>query len=345
MGNPEEILLNTEAVRAETQACGFTLAGFAPASPLPAEPLLNWIDAGYSADLGAIRKRLEDRLDPGRVVKGAKTVLVLGIPYGKDDARTSYIARYARGRDYHYAHRDRMKAMRKRLLAMDSTLYTYACVDAGVAMEKAWGERAGLGFIGKNGLLINRQHGSYFTLSLMILNRAVDQYDQPHPRLCGECTRCLSECPTNAFPTPGVLDARRCLSYQTVENHQAIPEDLRTELAKRLFGCDACQEVCPWNQRDLPPGDPRQDPRPIADLSPEDLAALSSDDFAALAAGTPLIRAGYDGIRRNACLVLGARAETSALPLLENLARDPSAVVAEAAIWAIGQIKAIHPSL
>jgi epoxyqueuosine reductase len=333
-----DILLVADDVRKEALACGFTLVGLAPAAPLPAEPLREWLDAGYAAGLGAIRKRMDERLDPARVVRGAKTVLVFGIPYGRGDALVSPIARYARGRDYHYAHRDRMKAMRKRLLLLDSTIHTYACVDAGAAMEKAWGERAGLGFIGKNSLLINRRHGSYFTLSLMILNRAVDVYDEPHPRLCGDCTRCLSACPTRAFPRPGVLDARLCLAYQTVENREPVPDELRPQLAGRVFGCDVCQEVCPWNQRDLPPGDPRQDPRPMARLTPAELAALSPTEFAELATGTPLIRAGYEGIRRNACLSLGAGGNRGALPLLERLCTDASPEVAQAARWAVGRI-------
>lgn len=338
-GDVDDTLLIANDVRAEALACGFTLVGLAPAAPLPSEPLREWLDAGYAAGLGAIRKRMEERLDPARVVRGARTVLVFGVPYGRGDDLVSPIARYARGRDYHYAHRDRMKAMRKRLLLLDPTIHTYACVDAGAAMEKAWGERAGLGFIGKNGLLINRRHGSYFTLSLMILNRAVDVYDDPHPRLCGDCTRCLSACPTNAFPRPGVLDARRCLAYQTVENHDPIPAELRPQLAGRVFGCDVCQEACPWNERDLPPGDPRQDPRPIAQLTSAQLAALSPSEFAELAAGTPLIRAGYDGIRRNACLALGAGNRQEALPLLERLCEDASPAVMEAARWAIEQLR------
>jgi epoxyqueuosine reductase len=315
------------------------LVGLTAAVKLPAEPLHAWLTAGYAADLVSIRTRIEQRLDPQRVVPGARTVLVLGIPYSQGNELTSPIARYARGRDYHYAHRDRMKALRKRLLTLDPTLHTYACVDSGAAMEKAWGERAGIGFIGKNGLLIHRQYGSYFTLSLMILNRTVDTFDQPHPRLCGDCTRCMDACPTQAFPSPGVLDARRCLSYQTVENHSSIPLDLRPHLVGRVFGCDRCQEVCPWNERNLPPGDPRQAPRPIAHLDPLALAALTPSEFVALATGTPLIRAGYHGIRRNACLALGAASQREALPLLKTLCEDENPMVAEAALWAVQQFK------
>jgi ferredoxin len=175
-----------------------------------------------------MQTRVTERLDPGAVVPGARTVIALGIAYGArdDDARQPelpVIARYARGRDYHLAHRDRMRALRRSLLELDPTVNTYACVDAGVAMEKAWAERAGLGWIGKNGVLVSREHGSWFTLSVMVINRGLDRYHQPHPRLCGDCDLCLRACPTGAFPSPGVVDARLCLSYQTVENHDIDP--------------------------------------------------------------------------------------------------------------------------
>jgi len=151
-------------------------------------------------------------------VPGARTVIALGIPYsaGKETAgqpERPVIARYARGRDYHLAHRDRMRALRHSLLEMDPTLNSYACVDAGVAMEKAWAERAGLGWIGKHGLVVSREHGSWFTLSVMVIDRSLDRYHEPHPRLCGDCDLCLRACPTGAFPAPGVVDARLCLSF------------------------------------------------------------------------------------------------------------------------------------
>ena len=132
------------------------------------------------------------------------------------------MASYARGRDYHYAHRDRMRVLRRRLLELDPTLETYACVDTGLAMEKVWAERAGLGWIGKNGCLINPRLGSWLTLSVMFVDRAVDAYDEPQANLCGDCALCLRACPTQAFPAPGVVDARRCIAYQSIENRADV---------------------------------------------------------------------------------------------------------------------------
>jgi epoxyqueuosine reductase len=264
-------------------------------------------------------------------------VLALAIPYHRADP-PSPIARYARGRDYHYAHRDRMKAVRKRLLALDPGLETYACVDTGQAMEKVWAERAGLGWIGKNGCLITTSHGSWVTLSVMFLDRLVDRYDERHPFSCGDCTACLRACPTKAFPSPGVVDARRCLSYQTIENRGAVPDELRAKLKGRVFGCDVCQDVCPFNRRELPAGDERFAPRPLGQMTEEEIAALSQADFDRLASGMALARAQYDGLRRNAVLALGAARRRRARPLLERLSRDPSALVRDAARWSLERL-------
>jgi epoxyqueuosine reductase len=313
----------------------------APAEPLDPAPFRRWLEAGYAADLAVMRTRLEERLDPGVILPGARTVLVLGIPYGDQKpvgGPQPVIARYARGRDYHYAHRDRMRRLRNQLRTLVPSLDDYACVDSGAAMEKAWAERAGLGFIGKNGMVINPRFGSWFTLSLMVLDSDVDHYDQPHPRLCGDCDRCLRACPTQAFPSPGVVDCRRCLAYHTVENHAPIPADIAAKLKTRTFGCDVCQAVCPFNHGEIPEGDPRQAPRPIGLMDAAAIAALSLADYDQLSVGTPMRRIGYHGLRRNACLSLGSTRTQSARPLLERLAGDSNELVRDAAIWALGRL-------
>ncbi len=327
--------LSAEAVKAAARACQFKLVGLAPATPLDPAPLASWLAAGYAADMGWMSRRLPERLDPTAVLPGARTVVALAIPYHRPfDEPPAPVARYARGRDYHYAHRDRMKALRKRLLTLDPTLETYAAVDTGLAMEKVWAERAGLGWIGKNGCLINPKLGSWLTLSVMFVDRVVDAYDEPHDRRCGACTLCLVACPTGAFPSPGVVDARRCVAYQSIENRGSVPEELRPAFAGRIFGCDTCQEVCPWNQRPSVEGDPRFSPRPLSGMAPADIAALSATDFARLAAGMALGRAQHDGLRRNALYAIGAARERSAGQVLDRLADDPAPVVREAARWA-----------
>src|SRR5436190_10719961 len=232
--------LSAAAVREAARAARFSLVGLAPAVPLDGAPLRRWLEAGQAADMSWMARRIEERLDPARVLPGAKTVVALAIAYHRPKSERLPVARYARGRDYHYAHRDRMRDLRKRLLALDPTVETYACVDTGVAMEKVWAERAGLGWIGKNGCLINPALGSWLTLSVMFLDRAVDHYDRPHDNRCGDCALCLRACPTDAFPSPGVVDARRCVAYHSIEHQEIVPPPVREGFAGRVFGCDVC---------------------------------------------------------------------------------------------------------
>ncbi len=342
-------MLPSARVRAAALASRFTLVGLARAEALDPAPLERWLAAGYAADMTWMGRRLPraPRPDQGPAGRGdgdrARRSPTTARP---SERAASAVARYARGRDYHYAHRDRMKALRKRLLELDPGLETYACVDTGLAMEKVWAERAGLGWIGKNGCLINPRLGSWLTLSVMFVDRAVDAYDRPHANLCGDCALCLRACPTKAFPSPGVVDARRCIAYQSIENRGEVPVPMRRGFRGRVFGCDVCQDVCPFNRNaELPPADRRFEPRAIGRLAPAELAALSRDEFERLAAGMALARAQYDGIRRNALLALGASRASDARPVVERLTADPSPVVREAAIWALGRLAGRSPPL
>jgi epoxyqueuosine reductase len=330
--------IESARVRAAARAARFTVVGFAKPEPIDGTALRSWLQAGHAAEMDWMHRRVEDRLDPERVLPGIRTVVALGIAYRRPANERSRLASYARGRDYHYAHRDRMKALRNALLQLDPTMETYACVDTGRAMEKVWAERAGLGWIGKNGLLINRELGSWLTLSVMFLDRAVDVYDQPHEQLCGECERCLKGCPTGAFPSPGVVDARLCLSYQSIENKGPVPEKLRRGFVGRVFGCDICQDVCPWNAPEIPVGDRRFEPRPLSALLPVQMAALSETEWKALSAGMAVARAQYDGLRRNALLAIGAQRDPSGAEVTRRLCDDPSPVVADAARWALARL-------
>jgi epoxyqueuosine reductase len=331
-------VLSADAVRAAAHAARFTLVGLARAERLDPQPLQGWLASGYAADMTWMSRRLPERLDPAAVLSGARTVIALAIAYHRPAGETAAIARYARGRDYHYAHRDRMKDLRKRLLALDPTLETYASVDTGVAMEKVWAERAGLGWIGKNGCLISPRLGSWLTLSVMFIDRAVDGYDAPAERRCGDCTLCLGACPTGAFPVPGVVDARRCIAYHSIENQDVVPPPLRAAFGGRIFGCDVCQEVCPWNHRPQPEGDARFSPRPLAALSPAEVAALGPDEFGRLAAGMAVVRARYDGMRRNALYAIGSARDRAARDVVKRLVDDPDASVRDAAAWALERL-------
>ena len=331
-------------VRAAAQEVGFDLCGVARAQPLPGEFFRDWLASGLSADMDWLAERVEERLDVSRLVPGARSVIALACNYQRDDevAQASPVARYARGRDYHYTLQDRLRALRRKLRERLPGVQTYSSVDAGAVLEKVWAVRAGLGYVGKNGCLITPRFGSYVVLAAMVMDAAVDAYaddDALAPDRCGKCDLCIRACPTDALDALRRVDAGRCLSYQTIENGGAIPEPLRAGLAEAhtVFGCDVCQSVCPLNEAPLNAAE-RFVPRALAQLSVRELAALTPEAFQALARGTPLMRAGYQGVRRNAAYALGAARDVSAKPVLETLAQDAEPRVREAAAWALRRL-------
>ena len=332
-----EETLSAARLSALARAAGFDLVGFARAEPVPREHLESWLQAGFAADMDWMGARLEDRLDVGRLLPGAKTVVALACNYHRSGG-PSLVARYARGRDYHATMRDRLRALRRTFRAEFPGAHDYGSVDATPLMERVWAARAGLGYVGKNGCLITEEFGSWVVLAAFVIDRAVDAYaDGPAPDRCRGCAVCVASCPTGAIVRDGVVDARRCLSYQTIENVHPVPRALRPAHDATVFGCDVCQDVCPLNAAPVPAGD-RFAPRPVADLSAEEFAALTPERYAQLVPGTPLARVQLDGLRRNAAYTLGALRRASARPLLAALAEDRSAAVREAAAWALRRL-------
>lgn len=333
--------LSSDAIETLAREAGFDLVGFARAEPIPPEHLGEWLAAGMDADMDWVSERAADRLDVSRLLPGARTVISLACNYHRPDEATqnSPIARYARGRDYHYTLRDRLRALRRTLLAKHPGLPNYASVDTGPVMEKVWAVRAGLGHVGKNGCLITERYGSWVLLATMILTEEVDRYatSQVADR-CGTCHLCLMSCPTDAIVEGRRVDARKCLSYQTIENEGEVPEAIRPAMAEWVFGCDVCQVVCPLNRHPVPTDNARFAPRAVAELGPRELAALTPERYQELVAGTPLGRAKYDGLRRNAAYALGAARDHGAAEVLRALSADPSERVRNAALWALGQL-------
>ncbi len=325
-------------IKRRALAAGFHRVGLTLATPIDPAPLDRWLDRGMAADMDWIARRRGERLDVTRLLPSAKAVLALAVGYAPGEPGP--IARYARGRDYHYTLRDRLKRLRKQLLELAPGLPTYGSVDSGPLMEKVWAERAGLGFMGKHGLIIAPGYGSRLMLAVLILGDEVDAYDAPLERQCGACSLCLSACPTKAIPEPGIVDARLCLSYQSIENTGPVPEALKPSFAHGVFGCDRCQEVCPWNAGRSPADDAGLAERPLARLSTAEFAALTPERYAELIPGSALVRAGFDGLRRNALLALGATRDRSARALVEALTADPVPTVATAASWALAQLDA-----
>lgn len=319
---------------------GFDAVGLAPAAPLDPAPFERFFAEGHAADMDWMRD--ERRLDPGLVLEGARTVAIFLKGYYHPEQSPGWVARYARGSDYHNLLLRRLRKLQKRLHAEDPGVRTYGAVDFGLIPEKPWAQRAGLGWIGKNGCLITRTQGSWVLLASMILDREVAPYDSPHEDFCGSCSRCQKACPTDAFPRPYVVDSRRCISYQTIENRGPVPDELKEETSSWLFGCDDCQEVCPWNLRFARPTDEnRFAPRAtgLYDVPLERLLDLGEADYAERSRGTPLARPKHHGILRNALLAAGGRGDRSLEPLCRAHLAHPHPAVRDAAAWALSRLR------
>ncbi len=338
-------------VRAKATSLGFDSVAFARADvPLEEEMerYTTFLEAGLHGAMRYVAEHrdVRARLDTKEILEGARSVVCLARRYQRDSAAESrdpplakLVARYARGQDYH-------NFLRRKLRKLAAFLRTFRdssgapararplCDDAPI-LERAWAARAGLGFIGKNGLLIVPGTGSFVLLGEVVTTLALPP-GEPMEGCCGACTRCLSACPTDAFVRPFVLDARRCISYLTIELRGELPIDLRDATGEHLFGCDDCQATCPFNASERPRGPEGLEPfEPGDDMRTGSLIGLLSGESVARR-GSPLKRATGEGLARNAAIVLGNRREVEALSELKAAAEShPSSVVREAAAWAV----------
>jgi epoxyqueuosine reductase len=257
---------------------------------------------------------------------------------GGNDARSARVAKYALGPDYHRFLWDKLNLLSAWLEDKVPGSRAHGVADSAPLLERDFARRAGLGWVGKNTMLLNKEHGSFFLLSALLTTLELEPDGAFEGGHCGTCTACLDACPTQAFLEPGVLDARRCVSYLTIELKTSIPESLRPGVGDWLFGCDICQDVCPWNHRPNPaPGLPiRPD---LLAIDPVELLGLSPEELRQRFRGTSLRRANWRGLLRNAAIVLGNRRDARALPALRAALRWPDEVVREACEWAIGCIE------
>jgi epoxyqueuosine reductase len=385
----------SQRIKEKAYELGFDLIGLAPADKAPhAEAYRGWLANGYSAEMTWLGREPERRVDPGQVLPGAQAVVVVGLSYfvlnpplelWNDPAR-GRIARYAWGLDYHDLMLPRLRELGDFVeKEAGKTVNRRAYVDTGPVLERDFAAQAGLGFIGKNTLLINPNLGSYLFLGEILVDVELD-YDEPsrdggascrldltsiRPPLtppnegrtlnaspplggidggrlgvskrlgtCGACTRCLNICPTHAFPAPYILDSSRCISYLTIELKGSIPLELRPFLGNWVFGCDACQEICPWVRRySRPSGESflsYDTERAIPKLV--DLMKLDEAAFRARFKGTPILRPKRRGLLRNVAVALGNSGSPEALPVLEQALQDPEPLVREHAEWAIERI-------
>jgi len=348
-----------EAIKSEATRIGFELVGIAPAGPPDSlEHFNEWLRCNYDGEMGYLKRRRDAYDDPGQVLDGTVSLVMLGMIYrsrtepplgslpgeGLDRVRPQVpatVSRYATGtHDYHAVLRDRLRTLGDFVHDRLPGCRTRGIVDTAPLLERDFARRAGLGWFGKNTMLLNRQQGSWFFLAALLVDRELEPDPAHDTNHCGTCTLCLEACPTDAFPEPYVLDARRCISYLTIETRDApVPRDLRSGIGDWLFGCDICQDVCPWN-RDAPAsGEPAFEPRP--DLLPADAVELLSLDEATFSERfepTPLERPGRVGLVRNAAIVTGNAGDPVAVPPLVNLLDDDSDTLRGTAAWALGRI-------
>lgn len=322
---------------------GFDAVAVAAAGRLKRDgsALQAWLSNGHHATMEWMERRPDKRADPREILHGCRNVVTLALNYrppegtGPSD-EAAKVAAYALGRDYH-------KVLGKKLrrvavwLEETSGAVAQTFVDTGPVLERAWAEQGGLGWIGKNANLITREMGSWFLLGEILTTASLVASPGPHVDFCGSCSACMEACPTDAILEPGIVDSRRCISFWTIEHRGPIPEEVRSGVGEWIFGCDVCQEVCPWNRRfsrtaDADPLERRED---LSRLDPERILAMDETTFRRLYSGTSLMRAKWEGMRRNACIVLGNRKRRDALPALGRALDDPDPVVREHAKWAI----------
>jgi epoxyqueuosine reductase len=312
------------------------------------ERLREWQEAGMAADMGYMHRPVELLSDPKKLQKSAKSVVSLGVSYypGEHPENTGgggRVARYAWGRDYHEVIKERLFELRKGLEEeLGVRIKARAFTDAVPLLERSAAQHAGLGFFGRNSCLINDRLGSYFFIADLVVDLELEP-DPPGTGTCGRCTRCTDRCPTGAIKAPGVVDARLCISYLTIENRGEIPRDLRPAMGDWAFGCDVCQEVCPYNKRKAtrsrwPEFSEEAGAGPYLRIE-EVLGIRTDEEFERRFAGTPFTRPGRAGLLRNCCVAAGNSRLAKVVPvLIQCLREDPSPLVRAHAAWALGEI-------
>jgi epoxyqueuosine reductase len=346
------------ALKEHARALGFSLVGIARAGPADGfARLRDWLANGFAGSMNYMSRHAEARRDPASILPEVRSVVMVAMEYShcgmavancrfENEAPRSgssgrpqrsselsakgKIARYARGPDYHIVLRRKLKELLGWFQSQRPDCHGRAVVDTAPLLERDFARRAGLGWIGKNTMLINKYRGSYFFLGSLLVDLELAP-DDPHAGFhCGACTACLDACPTGAFPAAGWLDARKCISYLTIELRGPMPAELRPEVGDWLFGCDICQEVCPWNRKD------KTFPEAV---DPVEMLQLDEDAFRRRFGGTALERTRRRGLVRNAAIVLGNTGDERALPPLRRALDDYEPIVRDAAQWAIEQIE------
>ncbi|MEZ5940991.1 MAG: tRNA epoxyqueuosine(34) reductase QueG [Planctomycetaceae bacterium] len=335
-----------QRLRIRAGELGFPLFGVTAAAHPETLPYFHrWLELSYHGEMKYMERRREAYSHPEHVQQGVRSILVLGATYDPPVPATAgqpRIAAYARGNsDYHQVLRSKAQELSATIHEAFPTARTRIAVDTAPLLERDFAKSAGLGWFGKNTMLINKRLGSYFFLVAVLTDLALP-VDEPHSAShCGSCTACIEACPTDALVGPHELDARRCISYLNIElRGDNIPERQREAIGEWVFGCDICQEVCPWNRKAPAASVPSlAAEESLVDYTLDEWFSMSEGDFRRLAAGTPLERQGRDGLLRNAAIVLGNLGDQRAVPALQWAVDSEEAVVAEAARWALCRLQ------
>lgn len=342
-----------QQLKAKAGELGFNLFGVTPAQPSPTlDAYFRWIGAEMHGAMGYLARedRQARRKDLNVILPDVRSMIIVGLDYAAFDMPEAAlrdplrgrISNYAWGADYHDLMTPRLEELATWLREKTGQPIQHRVyVDTGAILERSHAQQADLGFIGKNTMLINPKRGSHFFLGDILTTYEFDEYDEPHrPTMCGKCTRCLTACPTDAFPQPYVLDARRCISYLTIELKGSLPEDLRPLMGNWVYGCDVCQAVCPYVKRFTPETkEPTFRPLDIDRAAPplRDLLSMTPENFKVRFANSPILRIKYERMLRNACVAAGNSGAIEFRPLLEKIAKQESdyPLAAEHAQWAL----------
>ena len=348
-GNPAQITL-TQQIQRRAHELGFALVGITPAERSQTlQRYRAWLENGYAGEMDYLERHLPLKEDPRRLLAEAKSVISLAMNYytldppeflAADPGR-GQISRYAWGDDYHEVIRERLRQLVEfiRQRFAETKPNCRICVDTAPILEREYAQKARLGWIGKNTNLINWRSGSWYFLAEVLVNVQLTPTTEPLRGTCGTCTRCIDACPTDAIVAPNVLDSRLCISYLTIELKESIPAELRPKMGNLIFGCDICQEVCPWNSKATPTTESAFYPRE-GNLAPAllSLVNMTQAEFSSRFKGSPIKRAKRRGFLRNVLVAIGNWGARKALPALEIALSDGEPLVRSHAAWAVGQI-------
>lgn len=297
----------SQIIKTQAKNLGFDFCGIAKAGFLEEEaPKLEaWLNQNYQGEMAYMANHFDKRLDPTKLVEGAKTVVSLGYNYFPkkelfQEDKAYKIAKYAYGQDYHHVIKDKLKVLLENLRQEIGEIGGRAFVDSAPVMERQWAQKSGLGWLGKNSLLLNKEMGSFFFLAELVIDLEVAPDPPMLKDYCGTCTKCIDACPTEAIAQPGVVDGSKCISYLTIELKESIPAAFKGKMENWVFGCDICQDVCPWNRFSKPHQEPFFDPKPeLEEMTNRDWEEITEETFSKVFSKSAVKRTKFNGFFRN----------------------------------------------